>query len=131
MAQILTAGDNDRNLHVLESILKGYGHGVTCARNGAEALKFSRQSRPDLIITDMFKPVMDGFALCLEWKADEGLKESPLIFYTAACFATWKLRINWRSGDIRMGRFSMAACKAGRPAVIQSPKRFPDDRAAY
>jgi CheY-like chemotaxis protein/rhodanese-related sulfurtransferase len=83
MARVLIADDNSRNLYLLESILKGYGYGVTCARNGAEALELARQSRPDLIITDIFMPVMDGFALCMEWKADETLKDIPLIFYTA------------------------------------------------
>ena len=83
MARVLIADDNTRNLYLLESILRGYGYGVTCARNGAEALELARQSRPDLIITDIFMPVMDGFALCMEWKADETLKDIPLIFYTA------------------------------------------------
>ncbi|GEM_PF-4058789 len=83
MTKILIADDNSQNLYLLESILKGYGYGVTSARNGAEALKLARQNRPDLIITDIFMPVMDGFALCREWKADERLKYIPLIFYTA------------------------------------------------
>jgi CheY-like chemotaxis protein/rhodanese-related sulfurtransferase len=83
MARVLIADDNSQNLYLLESILKAYGHGVTCARNGAEALELARQSRPDLIITDIFMPVMDGFALCMQWKADETLKDIPLIFYTA------------------------------------------------
>jgi len=83
MAQILIADDNSQNLYLLESVLEGYGYGVSCARNGAEALELARQIRPDLIITDIFMPVMDGFALCRKWKADEGLKDIPLIFYTA------------------------------------------------
>jgi CheY-like chemotaxis protein/rhodanese-related sulfurtransferase len=83
MARILIADDDGRNLYLLESILKGYGYGVTSATNGAEALELARQSRPDLIISDIFMPVMDGFALCMEWKADERLKDTPFVFYTA------------------------------------------------
>jgi PAS domain S-box-containing protein len=83
MARIIIADDNNLNLYLLESILKGYGYEVTAAGNGAEALELARQNRPDLIITDIFMPVMDGFALCREWKADRQLKDVPLIFYTA------------------------------------------------
>lgn len=83
MARILIADDNNNNLYLLESILRSYGHEVSSARNGAEALEVARLDRPDLIITDIFMPVIDGFALCRAWKADEFLKTIPLIFYTA------------------------------------------------
>ncbi len=83
MARILIADDNSQNIYLLEVILKGSGHDVISAVNGAEALEIARQTLPDLIITDIFMPVMDGFALCREWKSDELLKSIPFIFYTA------------------------------------------------
>lgn len=83
MPHILIADDNSKNLYLLESVLKGYGYEVTSSVNGAEALELARQSLPDLIITDIFMPVVDGFALCREWMADERLKDIPFIFYTA------------------------------------------------
>ena len=66
MAHILIAEDNSQNLYLLESILKGYGYGVACSTSGAEALEVARQPRPDLIITDIFMPIVNGFALCTE-----------------------------------------------------------------
>jgi CheY-like chemotaxis protein/two-component sensor histidine kinase len=83
MTRILIADDNPQNLYLLESILKGHRFDVISAKNGAEALDAARTSQPDLIITDVLMPVMDGFELCRQWKADERLKQIPFMFYTA------------------------------------------------
>lgn len=83
MTRVLIADDNPRNIYLLEAILKGSGYEVMPAQNGAEALDRARETPPDLIITDILMPVMDGFELCRQWKADTILKTVPFIFYTA------------------------------------------------
>lgn len=83
MPSILIVDDNSQNLYLLELILKAEGYEVVTAENGEEALRVARQMVPDLIITDIFMPVMDGFVLCREWKKDERLESIPFIFYTA------------------------------------------------
>ena len=83
MTKILIADDDRRNLYLLESILKAYEFEVTSAQNGAEALDLARKSLPDLVVTDIFMPVMDGFKLCQNLKSDKQLRNIPLIFYTA------------------------------------------------
>jgi len=84
MAQhILIVDDNPANLYLLETLLTGHGLAVTSAENGREALDKARSNPPDLIVTDILMPVMDGYALCREWKADVTLRRIPLIFYTA------------------------------------------------
>ncbi|MDQ1330439.1 MAG: hypothetical protein QG578_702, partial [Thermodesulfobacteriota bacterium] len=46
-------------------------------------LEKARLSPPDLIVSDILMPVMDGYALCRHWKSDEQLKHIPFVFYTA------------------------------------------------
>ncbi len=81
--KILIVDDIDQNLYMLRILLEGHGYEVVSATNGAEALEKARRAPPDIIISDILMPVMDGFALCREWKADSCLKKSPFIFYTA------------------------------------------------
>jgi PAS domain S-box-containing protein len=83
MACILIVDDSEENLYMLAALLRGHGHQVRTERNGADALAEAARERPDLIISDILMPKMDGFALCRRWKADPQLKSIPFIFYTA------------------------------------------------
>jgi CheY-like chemotaxis protein len=68
---------------MFESLLKGYGMDTTIAENGKDALDKARRNPPDIIVSDILMPVMDGFALCREWKTDVALKRIPFVFFTA------------------------------------------------
>jgi len=83
MARILIVDDREENRYLLQALLEGNGYLVDVAMDGAEALVVARLSPPDLIITDILMPVMDGFRLCREWKLDPRLQNVPLAFYTA------------------------------------------------
>jgi PAS domain S-box-containing protein len=83
MSNILTVDDNLQNLLMLEALLKNYGHNVTFANNGKEALDIANKNPPDLIITDILMPIMDGFELCRRCKSNPILSCIPFIFYTA------------------------------------------------
>lgn len=83
MSKLLIVDDNTQNLYMMETLLRTNGFEVVQAVNGAEALELARTAPPDLIISDILMPEMDGFSLCRAWRLDERLKKIPFVFYTA------------------------------------------------
>jgi putative nucleotidyltransferase with HDIG domain len=83
MNKILIVDDQKQNLYLLKTLLGGHGYQVLEATNGAEALQLAKANPPDVIISDILMPVMDGFSLCQAWKHDEDLRNIPFVFYTA------------------------------------------------
>lgn len=83
MKRVLVVDDNAENLYMLRALLQGHGYEVDEARHGAEALVKARKEKPDIIISDLLMPVMDGYMLLRRWKDDDDMKNVPFIVYTA------------------------------------------------
>jgi len=81
--KILIVDDHEENRYLLEALLRGQGHEVVSATDGAEALEKALHDDFDMIITDILMPRMDGFQLCREVKKNEKLKKIALVFYTS------------------------------------------------
>jgi len=80
--RILVADDN-ADMREYAQRLIGERWPVEVARNGREALEAARARRPDVIVTDVMMPVLDGFGLLREIRADENLRRIPVIMLSA------------------------------------------------
>jgi DNA-binding response OmpR family regulator len=79
---ILVVEDNDRLRDNIISALEFYFN-VTFAQNGAEGIKLAKSIKPDLIITDIIMPEVNGYELLHLIKKDDNLKNVPVIMLTA------------------------------------------------
>lgn len=80
---ILVVDDTPANLQLLTGMLKARGYRVKPAPNGELALRGARAAPPDLILLDITMPGMDGFEVCARLKADERLRDIPVLFISA------------------------------------------------
>ncbi|WP_045223311.1 EAL domain-containing response regulator [Methyloterricola oryzae] len=80
---ILIAEDDENSRELLVAALGSAGYAVRSAGNGYRALELARERTPDLIISDILMPKMDGYALCRALKQDAALAQVPVVFYTA------------------------------------------------
>lgn len=67
----------------LKRLLIGNGHRVRVAVNGREALAAVRKRKPELIVSDIVMPEMDGYEMCAELKANEDTSDVPIILLTS------------------------------------------------
>lgn len=81
--KILIVDDNSDNLILERGMLESHGFEVEEARDGLEGLNIAQKNAPDLIISDIMMPQMDGFTFCRVIKGIDRLKEIPFVFYTA------------------------------------------------
>lgn len=81
MKNLILVVDDEKGIRDgLKLQLESNGFEVALARNGEEALKTYAESRPDLIVTDVMMPKLDGFALCREIRRCD--KVTPIVFLT-------------------------------------------------
>lgn len=86
MATILVVDDDDMNLKMAEFILKKdmKGYNVLLADSGLKAIDTLQQQKVDLVLLDFQMPVMNGLKTLELIRKREDLKDTPVIFLTAA-----------------------------------------------
>jgi len=83
MATILVVDDRPTNRDLLVTLLGYRGHKSLEAGDSAEALALARAERPDLIITDILMPTMDGYEFTRRLREDPNIGSTPVIFHSA------------------------------------------------
>lgn len=81
--RILIVDDNAEILSYLKTLTKEEGYEVLQATNGVEALTMANEYQPDLIISDVMMPEIDGITLCRTLKNDINTSHIPIILLTA------------------------------------------------
>jgi CheY-like chemotaxis protein len=82
-ASILIADDYEDNRELLRVMLEMSGHRVREARDGRECVELARNEPPDLLLIDLSMPVLDGWGVLRELRADERMRTTPCIAVTA------------------------------------------------
>jgi len=83
MTHILIAEDNLDIINVMEDLLLAEGYRVTRAHNGEEAFTAFQREAPDLIVSDVMMPRMDGFQLLESVRGRPGGAGVPFLFLSA------------------------------------------------
>ncbi len=81
--KVLVVDDEVDNLEVVSETLEYYGVRVWIAENGRQALARLAEATPNLIITDLSMPIMDGWKLLSSIKTNPALKTIPLLALSA------------------------------------------------
>lgn len=83
MATILIVDDLPAHRTFLATVLLNQGHRILEAADGREGLAAARIEHPDLVITDVLMPVMDGYEFFRQLRLDPDTKDIPVVFHTA------------------------------------------------
>lgn len=83
MSRILLVEDNEMNRDMLKRRLERRDYTVLVAVDGAQGVEMVKAEKPDVVLMDMSLPEMDGWTATRTLKADEDVKNIPVIALTA------------------------------------------------
>ncbi len=81
--EILVVEDSFTQALLIRHILEEADYRVGLAKNGLEALKYLKSRKPDLVVSDIIMPEMDGYEMCRHIKGDDTLKHIPVMLLTS------------------------------------------------
>ena len=90
--RILVVDDLRTNAEMVGGLLRNLGYEIQLAHDGEEALAIVRERAPDIVITDIMMPRMDGYELCRRMRAMPATALLPVILVTSADPATERVK---------------------------------------
>jgi CheY-like chemotaxis protein len=127
---VVVADDDPAITWFLAGVLRATGAIVHEASDGARALEVAHRVTPDLVITDVVMPLLDGFALCRALKRDLVLRDVPVILLS------WKEDLLQRVRELGGGADGYLRKEASAPVILQRvrevmrPRHRVEDRLA-
>jgi DNA-binding response OmpR family regulator len=86
---IILVVERDPHIRALEAFfLNEAGFGVEFAPDGVAALQMAREMKPDIIITEVLVPKLDGLALCRAVRKEAALKDTVVLVFSILAAAT-------------------------------------------
>lgn len=83
-SKILIVDDDYHSRQLYTSLLTPFGHQVLEARDGREGLEMAKRGTPDLIISDILMPSMNGYEFVTALRKEPSLSKIPVIFHSAS-----------------------------------------------
>ena len=83
-SRIMVIDDTAQNRRLMEAVLSPLGYVVLSAASGREALALIAAEPPDLVLTDIVMPEMDGYEVCRSLRADPATQMLPIIMLTSS-----------------------------------------------
>lgn len=121
--RILIVDDDPSVRWFFAGLLREQGSVVDEAGHGLEALQVAREHRPDVVISDILMPEMDGFALCRELKRDPGLADVPVILLS------WKDDFLQRMRELNSGASGYLRKEARSSQILERVREVLKPRA--
>jgi len=112
VAKILIVDDKPLNRSVLTTLLGYRGHQLLEAASGSEALEQVRREDPELVITDILMPAMDGYEFVRCLRDLQNIRQPKVIFHSATYLANEAQALARACGD------SSVLCKPAEPEEI-------------
>src|ERR1044071_2540962 len=98
---VLVADDDAWILRMVSTVLEKRGYSVETALDGEDALQRALARTPDLLITDVMMPRMDGWSLVRRLRSHEGLALLPVIFLTALSSEDDRIRSEEHTSELQ------------------------------
>ncbi len=92
-ARILIIEDNEDQVELLSRLLNNAGYVVMTARTGPQGLGMARKHQPDLILTDLMLPQVNGYEICSLLKQDIQYQHIPIVVLSAT-------KVEWQDAKI-------------------------------
>jgi len=136
MATILIIEDRQPDRNLLTTILRTRGHEILEASDGQEALDLLAQTGPDLVISDILMPTLDGYDFVRRMRTMPARAATPVIFYTATYHEREALALARQCGVFGIltkpspSQVILATVDAALGSIVQMPSA-PLDRAGF